>query len=184
LDDTGAELTVAGFQALFGGRAVQPAELLPGDGQRASQVAGELARGGCGELDDDGRLVGIHGLTLRVTRHGFIHDGRNYHTWCAFDLIGIPAALRLDATAHTNCPSCGASLAVDIVGGEPSASSSVLWFPATTGRNVMEEFCARADLYCSLEHLDMTIDTDQEAGRVVTLSSAATLGRQGWADIA
>jgi hypothetical protein len=66
------------------------------------------------ELDDDRRLVGIHGVTLRPTRHRFMHDGRNQHTLCAYDSIGIPAALRLDATAHTNCPSCGASLAVDI----------------------------------------------------------------------
>src|SRR5262245_29518288 len=184
VDDTGADLAVEGFRALLGGRAPDPADLVPSAGRRASEVARDLARRGRAELDDDGRLVGIHGLTLRSTRHRFVHDGRSHHTWCAFDSIAIPAALRLDAVAHTDCPSCGAAVVVDIVGGVPAAMDVVLWLPVTSGRDLMAEFCAHADLYCNIKHLDMTIDTDQDAGQVVSLAAAAALGREQWADIA
>jgi hypothetical protein len=73
---------------------------------------------------------------------------------------------------------------VDIVGGVPAVATEVLWLPVTSGRNLMAEFCARADLYCTSDHLDMTIDTDREGGQVVTLATAAALGRELWADVA
>src|SRR5262245_12813887 len=184
VDDTGADLAVEGFRALLGGRAPDPADLVPSAGRRASEVARQLARRGCAELDDDGRLIGIHGLTLRSTRHRFVHDGHNHHTWCAFDSIAIPAALRLDAVVHTDCPSCGAELVVDIVGGVPTVTAAVLWLPVTSGRNLMADFCAHADVYCRMKHLEMTIDKERNAGEAVSLAAAAALGRKQWTDIA
>lgn len=132
-------------------------------------------------MDDDARLVGIHGLTLRTTRHRFVHHQRGRHTWCAFDSIGIPAALRLDATMHTDCPTCGRALTVEIVGGVSNDDNTVLWLPDATDGNLIANFCARADLYCSPEHLHQRVDA---AGTVADLAMAATLGCDVWADVA
>lgn len=65
---------------------------------------------------EDRRLVGIHGLTLRTTRHHFVHHARTHQTWCAFDSIGIPAALAIDAVAHTDCPTYGRHIDVEMIG--------------------------------------------------------------------
>lgn len=181
--DAAHRLVSAGFTALWPGRPVSLSELLDGRDDLATEITAGLAAQGRAEVDRDGRLSGIHGLTLRTTRHRFVHDRRTHHTWCAFDSIGIPAALGLDATAHTDCPTCRQPLVADIVGGIPQRDGPVLWLPTPTGGNLMAEFCAAADLYCSREHLHRRINTDRADGTVVGLAAAASLGRETWADV-
>ncbi|MPY93998.1 MAG: hypothetical protein GEV08_13320 [Acidimicrobiia bacterium] len=183
LSDAALELAAAGFVALWHHRARHPAELLPGRGELAAEVLEALAQRGRAERDGHGRLVGVHGLTLRATRHAFVHDGRGHHTWCAFDAIGIPAALCLDATAHTDCPSCGRPLTVEIRAGIPGDNRLALWLPAPAGGDLMAEFCALADLYCSAEHLHRRIDTQRAAGQVADLTTAVSRGCDTWSDM-
>ena len=184
LSDVALDLAAAGFAALWDGRAARPEELIPGRAARARRVAAELARRGRAELDDDGRLVGVHGLTLRPTRHAFVHAGRTHSTWCAFDSVGIPAALGLDAEARTACPACGADLRVPIRRGRPAVSDMALWLPSPTVGHLMTDFCAAADLYCSRRHLGEVVDTARRPGDVLDLAGAAELGREAWADVA
>lgn len=177
------ELAIVGFAALWRGDRLRPTTLLPdrgGVGEAATALAGR----GRAELDDDGRLVGIHGLTLRASRHSFRVAGRTHRTWCAFDAIGIPAALILDANAHTDCPTCHRRLDVRIERGEPKANGAVLWLPTEAVTNLLTEFCAAADLYCCAAHVDEAIDTCQVEGTITNLGDAAALGRETWADIA
>jgi alkylmercury lyase len=183
LNEVALRLARAGFAALWNGASTLPADLLGDHGRLAAEVAGELASRGRAELDDHGRLVGIHGLTLRVTRHRFVSDGRSHHTWCAFDAVGIPSALGIDAVAHTACPACGQSLHVAITDGVPADGPAVLWLPAATGENLMAEFCSRADLYCDREHLGRSIEATVTGGQVVTLPEASALGQHTWADM-
>lgn len=181
LPDSALRLAVDGFAALWCGRALPVADLL-GNGDQA--IITELAARGRAEIDESGRLVGIHGLTLRSTRHRFDHAGRSHHTWCAFDSIGIPAALALDATAHTDCPTCGQPLTVEIDAGLPTGSGFALWLPSMSGDHLMAEFCAGANLYCSVEHLHQRIDTNLAPGTVTYLAKAAAIGAETWADVA
>lgn len=185
LGDRAIALATAGFAALWDGRAEHPADLLPGQADDAKElVSGLVERGRC-EIDGDGRLVGIHGLTLRTTRHSFDHAGVAHHTWCAFDSIGIPAALHLDAVAHTDCRACGQTMHVEIASGQPRhAEDAVLWLPAVAGDHLMNAFCATADLYCSSAHLRDRIDTAATPGEIVDLATAAATGRATWADVA
>lgn len=170
------ELVAAGFAALWHGEP-----LLLGEW---TALAGALeARGRCEVVGD--RLVGIHGLTARPTRHHFVHCASAHHTWCAFDSIGIPGALGIDAVAHTDCPTCGRAIALEIERGVPSDSADlVLWLPDATGDHLMETFCSAADLYCSTEHLAERIDRSVTKGDIVDLAGAVELGRETWADVA
>jgi hypothetical protein len=184
LGDAAVELAIAGFAALWHGRARDPEELLPARRHLAMQTARDLARLGRAELDGDGRLVGVHGLTLRRTRHSFEHDGRVHHTWCAFDSVGIPAALGLDATAATDCPTCVAPIVVEVRGGRVDGDGEVLWLPTPQATShLMNEFCASADLYCTIEHLEERVGVDSGSGRAVTLADAAALGAETWSDV-
>ena len=124
------------------------------------------------------------GLTLRNTRHRFDVGGRPRNTWCAFDSVGIPAALRLDAVARTDCPTCGASVTVEIVAGIPSGSDALLWLPPPPAANLLAEFCSDADLFCNMDHLHDRIHAGCVGGRVCDLAAAAALGRTSWADVA
>lgn len=182
------ELAAAGFAALWDGRTVRPADLDPGPADvladAVSALAALAAQGRC-ELDEHGSLVGIHGLTLRSTRHHFVHKGRTHHTWCAFDSIGIPAALRLDAVAHTDCRTCHRPLQLTIVDGVPEdIAGAVLWLPALRGNHLIEDFCGRADLYCSIDHLRRQVDTLTTLGQHMRIETAAAKGRETWADVA
>ena len=177
------DLAIAGFAALWRGDRLRPTALLPDRGG-VGEAAAALAGRGRAELDDDGRLVGIHGLTLRASRHSFNVGARTHRTWCAFDAIGIPAALTLDANTETDCPTCHRRLDVMIERGEPNANAAVLWLPTEAVTNLLTEFCAVADLYCCASHLDEAIDTCQVEGTITNLTDAAALGRETWADIA
>jgi alkylmercury lyase len=184
LSDLALDIATAGFGALWDGRAVRPEDLRPGHARRARRATAELVGRGRAEIDDHGRIVGVHGLTLRQTRHHFVHAGRSHQTWCAFDSIGIPAALAIDAEARTTCPSCDRALRVPIRGGHPEPSGIALWIPSGTVRHLMVDFCAAADLYCGRDHLEQRIDPARDPGEVLDLASAATLGRAAWADVA
>ena len=184
LTDVALGLATAGFGALWDGRAVRPEELVRGRAARLRRTAAELVRRGRAELDHDGRLVGVHGLTLRPTRHAFAHAGRTHWTWCAFDSVGIPAALDIDAEARTTCPACECALHVPNHRGQPEASEIVLWMPSPTVGHLMTDFCAAADLYCRREHLEQRIDPTTQVGEVLDPAAAAELGRAAWADLA
>lgn len=182
VSDAGLELAVAGFTALWHGDRRLPAQLLP-HRAAAERVASDLARHGRAELDESGRLVGIHGLTLRTTRHRFTAAGRTHHTWCAFDSIGIPAALHLDAVAHTDCPTCSGPLEVRIHQGQPETSEAVVWMPTGSITNLMADFCASANLYCNVDHLRRIVTAAPVCGEVTDLATAAALGHGTWADV-
>lgn len=184
LGEAALELASAGFAALWHGLALDPGDLLPDRRDVAAQTARDLALLGRAELDAAGLLVGVHGLTLQRTRHSFEEDGRVHHTWCGFDSVGIPAALGLDATASTDCPTCGEQIRVDIKRGRVASTDRVLWLPtpAAVG-HLMNEFCASADLYCTVEHLEARVGVERTAGRPMTLAEAAELGRETWADV-
>ena len=122
---------------------------------------------------------------MRASRHHFDPPGRSHRTWCAFDSVGIPAALSLDATAHTDCPTCGRSLTVEVRDGDARDDLLVLWLPAPDdGSNLINDFCATADLYCSEEHLRQCIEPGRASGRIADLAAALALGRDTWADVA
>lgn len=186
LGEAALELVAAGFASLWHGVAVDPGDLLADRRELAGRTARDLARVGRAELDAVGRLVGIHGLTLQRTRHWLEEDGRVHHTWCAFDSVGIPAALGLDATASTECPSCGTPIRVDVRQCRVEPGGAVLWLPPPpdVGGHLMNEFCAAADLYCTVEHLHARVGDGHGGGRVVALLDVAPLGREVWADVA
>jgi hypothetical protein len=172
-------LAVHGFMTLWHGEPRAITELttdLP--------MAQALSAAGRIELDDDGVLVGVHGLVARATAHRIEHAGGIVHTWCALDAIGIPAALRLDAIAVTACPCCGVELRVSLQDGDPSAKPDVrLWLPGGRCSHLVEDFCRHANLYCNSTHLASVVPPDQP-GEAIEVVAAAAIGRITWSDVA
>jgi Alkylmercury lyase len=179
VEATGAEhqLAVRGFVALWTGQRPSPDDL---DADLAT--IDTMRRHGRIVLDPDGRIAGIHGLSARPTPHRIAHADQVIHTWCAFDAVGIPAALRLDARATTTCPTCGRPLEVSFTEGEPAADGELrLWVPSSPCDHVLDDVCAHANLYCDTQHL---ADHTPPAGTALTVPRAAALGRATWHDAA
>ncbi len=102
-------LQAAGFAALRSGEVLTASELgfrAHLEGGRAEAASERLLGRGALLVTDDGRIDGIAGLTLRPTRHELTIDATATHTWCAFDSVGIPAAIGADAIAVTSCGHC------------------------------------------------------------------------------
>ena len=180
LDDPEAvtQLAVRGFVALWRGEQPAVADLAA-----TSEVVETLIRAGRLEIGDRGHLRAVHGLVARPTRHRIEHEGGAIHTWCAFDAIGIPATLAIDATAVTSCPTCGAELRVELHHGDVADPRPLrLWLPNAHCDHLVDDFCAHANLYCDIAHLRAT--TQQRPGRTVTVADVLIMGRRSWADVA
>lgn len=176
-------LAVAGFHALWAGGSPAPSELVKGDPGVLREAVDHLLGLGRLELSGDGCLLAVHGLTRRPTPHRIEHAGGAIHTWCALDAIGIPAALALDATALTRCPTCSHQLAVTLRGGQPAPlPEAVLWYPVADSHHLIDDFCSGANLFCCLDHLRSRVDPTG-AGDVMTVEEVAMAGRGIWEDV-
>jgi alkylmercury lyase len=173
------EIAVRGFVALWRGHRPQPDDI----GADLATIE-TLQTRGLVVLAPDGRITGIHGLSTTPTPHSITHDGRTIHTWCAFDAIGIPAALQLDAHTQTRCPTCGQHLEITFAHGQPTAPTDLrLWLPTGQCDHIINDLCAHANLYCNQQHLKASTDTSA-TGSITNITDAAKLGQTTWQDAA
>jgi hypothetical protein len=185
--ETVRRIAIGGFHALWEGRSPTLSELGGGDGAALDEAVAHLQARGRLELTSDGRLLAVHGLCRRTTRHRIEHLGGSVNTWCALDAIGIPAALGIDARAVTTCPTCERELVVTLVGGRPEPlAGAALWYPETaeSWEHLVDQFCSGANLFCSLADLRERVGSGAAAGAVLTVQEVAEIGREGWADVA
>lgn len=148
-------------------------------------VVDALVSVGAAELDGKERVIGMHGLTTRSTRHRLVLDGVALHTWCAIDAVGIPAAVEVDAIVRTTCEHCGELAEIEIRGGRaPEEIGYVLWFPFSACSHVVSEFCTQANLYCSEAHITAwRAANGKPDGQVLSLAQAQEFGRLNWSDV-
>src|SRR3954467_13704447 len=145
-----------------------------------------LVGAGAATVDAGNALVAVGGLNLVRTQHRLILGRRGFFTWCAFDAIGIPAALGLDAVASTVCGQCGARLRVEISAGEPVGQGAVRgWLPGGPCANVRDDYCVSANLFCGSGHLTLWRAANNEPlGQPAALDGLAAAGRTVWAEFA
>jgi len=176
-------IAAAGFEALWSGRSVTLGELCGEHAAVLTEATDHLRLRGRIELAADGLLIAVHGLCRRSTPHRIEHEDGAVNTWCALDAIGIPAALGIDASACTRCPTCQTPLQVSISAGEPqSLPGAVLWYPEVTCGHLVEDFCSGANLFCTIDHLERWAGDRPGAGRPMTIDEVAEVGRYAWAD--
>jgi alkylmercury lyase len=176
----------AAFRQLLSGQAVPVDDIAVATGlspESTRQAAQEVASVGMAELDD-GIVVGMDGLTTRTTEHNITLGGVELWTWCAYDIVGIAAALGTDAKGTTQCGACSRRLHVEVRAGEPEQSTVVGWLPSDACANVMAEFCPSALFFCSTEHLrDWLRSSHQGDGEALDLRALAERGREEWSHL-
>lgn len=102
---------------------------------------------GTATLDEGSAVTAVGGLSVLPAAHQMLLVGEPFGTWCAFDAVGIPAALRVDAVTRTRCGWCGTRLDLTLTAGRPRVGSPVVgWLPGQTCANVQVDFCPMANL--------------------------------------
>ncbi|MFQ5602693.1 MAG: organomercurial lyase [bacterium] len=56
------------------------------------------------ELDENGCIVGIFGLSQKRHPHQFFVNGNRFYTWCAWDALFLPVMLAQSAEIESICP--------------------------------------------------------------------------------
>ena len=141
---------------------------------------------GTATLDEDGAVTAVGGLSILPAAHQMLLAGHQFWTWCAFDAVGIPAALRVDAVSRTRCGHCGTRLDLTLTAGRPPVGSPVVgWLPGQTCANIQVDFCPQANLFCDDRHLAAwRAGAGHPPGRGATLAELADLGAQVWSEMA
>lgn len=76
-----------------------------------------------------GAIVGFRGISMDRTPHT-IHAGpRTRHVWCAFDALGVMAALRADGKVASTDPETGRRIEIDFCRGRPFHPAAVVFVP-------------------------------------------------------
>ena len=63
-------------------------------------IVDSLAAAGWIDRDETGLVTGSAGLSLSHGPHSLTMDGATFRTWCAYDALGIPAALGARERSH------------------------------------------------------------------------------------
>lgn len=148
-------LALALFRLLADGAPVAPALLAERAGASIADAVTWL-RDDCGtQFDEHGRVVAFGGLTLRPTAHVLEVDGRELHTWCAWDTLFLPELLGRAATVRSISPTSGRAIALDVDASgvqalEPSTTVlSMLRPTAGFARDTIGTFCCFVHFFAS-----------------------------------
>ncbi len=176
----------AAFHELRSGRAVPIEVVASAAGMSLKWVrrsAQDVVSVGMAEMDET-TIIGMDGLTTRPTQHTIVLGGVALWTWCAYDIVGIAAALSTTAKGTTQCGACGRHIDVVIREGVPKTGPVVGWLPTESCSNVMAEFCPNALLFCSRDHLEQwRVESGAGLGEALNLPSLADRGRAEWGQL-
>lgn len=109
--------------------------------RHVQQYIEDMAGEGILVINEQGTVVGSHGLSNIPTEHSLSIGGHNLFTWCAADAIGIPAALGVDARIISKCFQCDELIEITISGGVVQNSNhddTRIWvIEADLGRSIV-----------------------------------------------
>lgn len=179
------------------------AEVLESEPDRVERTLALLDRQGRIRRDQTEAVTGSHGLSLTPTPHELLLEqrsghARRYWTWCAWDAVGILAALNASGRIHSASPSTGAPIQLHFHHGQPSDPEPglVVFFADTdccapaSGADNGSEYCGPGsviDDWCPLvnffEHAEAArawAAGHGVRGTAVPLAEATRRGKDAW----
>jgi alkylmercury lyase len=147
-------------------------------------VTATLAGAGWLDVDDAGLVTGAAGLSLATGPHGLTLGNVPYRTWCAYDALGIAAALEADALVDTACGECGEPIRIEFHGGVPERVGPERLWLADGGDDLRGSFCTPTVLLCGEAHGGIWAEAQAGRGRLLDLAEGARQGGSEWAGCA
>lgn len=186
--DAAGMLRETSFAVLLrNGRPVEVADLVDGTGlnvETATNAVTTLAQAGWLDIDDAGRVVGAAGLSLSTGPHHLTLGETAFQTWCAYDALGIAAALGADAVIRTACGQCGAAISLAFLGGMPERQGPERLRLADGSADLRGSFCTPTVLLCGEEHGMVWAEAQGGRGRLLDLLEGSAQGGADWAGCA
>jgi alkylmercury lyase len=185
--DAAGQLREAAFALLLHKRRpIEFTELALATGLRLEAMPGTVSSlVQAGWLDvDQAHVTGAAGLSLTNGPHRLEIGDASFRTWCAYDALGIPAALHADSEVETACGQCGAPIELRLRHGAPERSGPERLWLAAGGADLRGSFCAPTVLLCGDEHGAAWATAQGGSGQLLDLAEAARRGAVDWAGCA
>ena len=96
--------------------------------------------------DEQNRVIGFLGLSIRPTPNRLTLDGRRLYAWCAYDTLFLPELLGASAEVESWCPVTGERItitvsATEITSPRPADTALSYLHRDELDRNVISTFC-------------------------------------------
>lgn len=171
------------------------ATLAKGLGDSIEQVEAALAdldRQGLIRRNQRGEVVGSVGLSVEPSRHQLFIGPTRFWTWCAYDAIGILAALGATGEVHSKSPLSGAPIDLRFRDGSPEKSDVVLFLPNSiaslsdrtpspaSGDSVFDNWCPLANLFENRAASFAWAERHRAQGQSLSLIEASARGASHW----
>lgn len=133
------------------------------------------------ELDNEGFIVGVGGLSSAPTKHELSIDGRRFWAWCAFDVIGIFGALQASGFARSQDPTTKDNIVVNFARGLPDDMGlKVFMANRLTGGSVCCDWCWKVNFFQSESSAQAWTRANGVTGSLITVANLMAVARELW----
>lgn len=163
-------------------------------GEPREKIDGALSkmdRQGLIRRNQSGKVVGSVGLSIEPSRHELFIGDQQFWTWCAYDAVGILAALGTTGRVLSKSPLTGAPIDLRFRDGSPEQSDTALFLPddivpasdrAPSPAEVSpyDDWCPLANLFENREASLAWAKRHRVRGQILSLTEAAARGARHW----
>ena len=132
------------------------------------------------QLDEQGRLLGIAGLTIEPSGHELDIRGQKRWTWCALDAVGILGALEATGTIRSTDPRTGATVTIEFIDGQPQAGATIFILGGYDGGNMREEWCPLVNFFNNRSDAETWVEDNQLTGDILTVHQITGEATEIW----
>ena len=132
-----------------------------------------------GELNADGELVGLLGLSIVPTNHELHMASRKFYTWCAADSLIFPAILNEEAVIRSHDPTTGEGIAIKVSGDRlleiTPDNAMISWVDEVDEDDIRCSMCNRVHFFASPATATRWHESNQDA-KILSVVDYYTLG--------
>ena len=182
--DAEGPLLAAAFRLLLAqGRPVSVERLaaaLGRDAEPVEQALDRLARAGRTRRNQAGEVTGSLGLSVEPTAHELTVEGARRWTWCAYDAVGILAALGASGRVRSRSPHTQAPIEFAVHQDRPAAGSQVVFLAQGPCVSVVDDWCPLVNFFEDPDTAAAWAAQHGITGTAVPLLQAAATGAAAW----
>ena len=167
LDDRGRSIALAVYRELARGAPVEHEQLALRSGLPRQELDMALRAWPGVFFDDEQRIIGFWGLTIKPMPHRLRLAGRELYAWCAWDTLFLPGLIGGPARVESNCHATGQAIALTVNAHEAQADgpAPVLSFlipdAAGVSTNVVSSFCHHVHFFVANSGSDDSVKAIQ-----------------------